>query len=124
MIICINIFDLSHGYHVIFISDIFMSIVTHCSLLPIICNCFPIDITLEKRLLKFIWNCFNNLNTIVQIIVNISMKSHKSVLGIKFCYLAFKYTISTIIGMKTGNILNVVFLLMLRQREVIVIISR
>ena len=99
-----------------------LSNVTHCFLLPIICNCLPIDITLEKRFLKFIWNCFNNSNTIVQIIVNISMKNRKSVLGIIFRYLAFNIKLSQIIGMKTGNILNVVFLLMLRRREVIVII--
>ena len=72
-----------------------LSNVTHCSLLPIICNCLPSDITLEKRFLKFIWNCFNNSNTIVQIIVNISMKNRKSVLGINFRYLAFKYKIKS-----------------------------
>ena len=72
-----------------------LSNVTHCLLLPIICNCLPIDITLEKKFLKFIWNCFNNSNTIVQIIVNISMKNRKSVLGINFRYLAFKYKIKS-----------------------------
>ena len=70
-----------------------LSNVTHCSLLTIICNCLPTDITLEKRFLKFLWNCFNNSNTIVQIIVNISMRNRKSVLGINFRYLAFKYKI-------------------------------
>ena len=40
-------------------------------------------------------NCFNNSNTIVQIIVIISMKNRESVLGINFRYLAFNYKIKS-----------------------------
>ena len=40
----------------------------HCSLLPSINNCIPIDIVLEQRCAKFIWSCLNSYNTIYCII--------------------------------------------------------
>ena len=36
----------------------------HCSLLPSINDCIPIDIVLEQRCAKFIWSCLNSYNTI------------------------------------------------------------
>ena len=38
---------------------------THCNLLPVITNCLPLNIILEKRLLKFIWSIINSENQIV-----------------------------------------------------------
>ena len=38
---------------------------THCNLLPVITNCLPLNIILEKRLLKLIRNTINSENLIV-----------------------------------------------------------
>ena len=40
-----------------------LSNLTHCNLLPVITNCLPLNIILEKRLLKFIWSIINTLST-------------------------------------------------------------
>ena len=36
---------------------------THCNLLPVITNCLPLNIILEKRFLKFIWSIINSENS-------------------------------------------------------------
>ena len=65
----------------------------HCNLLPIITNCLPLNIILEKRLLKFIWSIINNENRIVNNVFKFSLNNRRSVLGKNFRYLAFKYKI-------------------------------
>ena len=48
---------------------------THCSLLPSINDCIPIEIILEQRCAKFIWSSLNSTNTFVkttQQIMNVS----------------------------------------------------
>ena len=40
--------------------------VTHCSLLPFINDCIPIEIILEQRCAKFIWSSLNSTNTIIK----------------------------------------------------------
>ena len=41
---------------------------THCSLLPSINDCIPIEIILEQRCAKFIWSSLNSTNTIVRLL--------------------------------------------------------
>ena len=72
-----------------------LSNLTHCSLLPVIGDCLSIESILEKRFVKFLWNCFNSTNMTIVNIVNIAMHNRKSVLGTNFRYLAFKYKIKS-----------------------------
>ena len=63
---------------------------TQCNLLPVITNCLPLYVILEKRLLKFIWSIINSENRIV---FKFALNNRRSVLGKNFRYLTFKYTI-------------------------------
>ncbi len=83
-----------------------VSNVTHCVLLPIIADCMPIDIMLERRLLKFIWSCYNSENVIVKTITCFAMNNRKSVLGRNFRYLAFKYKINCSYWYKDWSCIN------------------
>ena len=47
---------------------------THCNLLPVITNCLPLNIILEKRLLKFIWSIINSENRIVNNVFKVALK--------------------------------------------------
>ena len=38
---------------------------TNCNILPVITNCLPLDIILEKRLLKLIWSIINSENVLL-----------------------------------------------------------
>ena len=53
---------------------------THCNLLPIITNCLPLNIILEKRRLKFIWSVINSENRIVNNVFNVALNNRRSVL--------------------------------------------
>ena len=61
---------------------------THCNLLPVITNCLPLNIILEKRLLKFIWSIINSENRIVNNVFKFALNNRRSVLGKNFRYLA------------------------------------
>ena len=78
---------------------------THCHLLPVITNCLPLNIILEKRLLKFIWSIINSKNRIVNNVFKFVLNNRRSVLGKIIRYLAFKYKIKVVTGIKIGHIL-------------------
>ena len=56
---------------------------THCNLLPVITNCLPSNIILEKRVLKFIWGIINSGNLIVNNVFKFALSNRRSVLGKK-----------------------------------------
>ena len=80
---------------------------THCNLLPVITNCLPFNIILEKRLLKFIWSIINSENLIVKNTFKCALNNRRSVFGKNFRYLVFKYKIQCSSWYK--NIFIVVF---------------
>ena len=63
---------------------------THCNLLHVITNCLPLNIILEKRLLKCIWSIINSEHLIVNNVFKFALNNRRSVLGKNFRYLAFK----------------------------------
>ena len=65
----------------------------HCNLLPVITNCLPLNIILEKRLLKCIWTIINSKNVIVNNVFKFALSNRRSALGKHCKYLAFKYKI-------------------------------
>ena len=54
---------------------------THCNLLPVITNCLPLNIILEKRLLKFILSISNGENLIINNVFKFALNNRRSVLG-------------------------------------------
>ena len=78
----------------------------HCNLLPVITNCLPLNIILEKRLLQFIWSIINSENRIVNNVFKFALNNRRSVLGIFFRYLAFKYTIKSSSWYKNWSYIN------------------
>ena len=66
---------------------------THCKLLPVITNCLPLNIILEKRLLKCNWSIINSENLIVNDVFKFALNNRRSVLGKNCRYLAFQYKI-------------------------------
>ena len=66
---------------------------THTRLLPAIFETKSIDIQLEIRCIKFVHNCINSNNYAVNCITFAALNNRKSVLGINFRYLSFKYKI-------------------------------
>ena len=79
---------------------------THCNLLPVITNCLPLNIILEKRLLKFIWSIINSENRIVNNVFKFALNNRRSVLGKNFRYLAFKYKIKCSYWYKNWSYIN------------------
>ena len=80
---------------------------THCNLLPVITNCLPLNITLEKKLLKFIWSIINSENLMVNNIFKFALNNRRSVLGKKnFKYLAFTYKINCSSWYKNWSYIN------------------
>ena len=63
---------------------------THCNLLPVITNCLPLNIILEKRLLTLIWGIINSENLIDNNVFKFALNNRRSVLGKNFRYLEFK----------------------------------
>ena len=53
---------------------------THCNLFPVITNCLPLNIILEKRLLKFIWRSNNSEHLIPNNLFKFAFGKIKSVL--------------------------------------------
>ena len=82
---------------------------THCNLLPVITNWLPLNIILEKRLLKFIWRIINSENRIINNVFKFTLNNHRSVLGKHFRYLAFKYKIKCSSWYKNWSYIIVVF---------------
>ena len=78
----------------------------HCNLLPVITNCLPLNIILEKRLLKFIWSIINSENRIVNNVFKFALNNRRSVLGKNFRYLAFKYKIKCSYWYKNWSYIN------------------
>ena len=74
---------------------------THCNLLPVITNCLPLNIILEKILLKFIWSIINSENVFM-----FELNNRKSVLVKNFRYLAFKYKIKSSSWYKNWSYIN------------------
>ena len=54
---------------------------THCNLLPVITNCLPLNLLLEKILLKFIWSIINSENRIVNNVFKLALNNRRSVFG-------------------------------------------
>ena len=76
------------------------------SLIPVFADCLPIDISLEKRFIKFIWTCFNSENVIIRNIICFAMNNRLSILGRNFRYLAFKYKINCSYWYKDWSYIN------------------
>ena len=76
---------------------------THCSLLPSINDCIPIEIILEQRCAKFIWSSLNSTNTIVKTIALSAISSVNSTFGDNYRYLSFKYNIGSHIWFSSLN---------------------
>ena len=63
---------------------------THNKLLHGINDCIPIDITLEKRCIKFTWSLMNSKHTLYNSIVKYSLYNASTVTGENICYLMSK----------------------------------
>ena len=55
-----------------------------------ITNCLPLNIMLEKRLLKLIWSIINSENLIVNHVFKFALNNRRSVLGTNLRYRVFK----------------------------------
>ena len=65
----------------------------YCSLLHTINNSLPIQISLEKRGVKYIWSCSNSENYVVKTISQLATTLSRSVLGHNYRYFSYKYLI-------------------------------
>ena len=66
---------------------------THNNVLHLINRCLPIDVTLEKRSIKYIWNLINGENKLYGSIVKLSLYNNSTTLGENICYFMYKYKI-------------------------------
>ena len=66
---------------------------THNNLLHLINLCLPIDVTLEKRSIKYIWNLINGENKLYGSIVKLSLYNNSTTLGENIRYFMYKYKI-------------------------------
>ena len=66
---------------------------THNNLLHSINLCLPIDVTLEKRSIKYIWNLINGENKLYGSIVKLSLYNNSTTLGENIRYFMYKYKI-------------------------------
>ena len=55
--------------------------------------CLPIEVTLEKRCIKYIWNLINSENKIRGSIVKLSLCNNSTTLGESIHYFMYKYKI-------------------------------
>ena len=55
--------------------------------------CLPIDVTLEKRSIKYIWNLINGENKLYGSIVKLSLYNNSTTLGENILYFMYKYKI-------------------------------
>ena len=77
-----------------------------CNLLSVITNCLPLNIILEKRLLKCICIIINRENVIVNNVFKFALNNRRSVLGENFRYLTFKYKIKCSSWYKNWSYIN------------------
>ena len=82
-----------------------ISNVTHNNLLPYIQICHPIEITLEKRCIKFVWSLFNGNYALYSNILQLSLQNRKLTMGENVRYLMHKYDIVNSDWSKNINIL-------------------
>ena len=78
---------------------------THNSLLHTINNCLPIDLLLEKRCIKFIWNLFNSAYELHKSIIRGSFYNKGSSIAENIRYFMYKYSISMYDWKKPLNVL-------------------
>ena len=55
--------------------------------------CLPIDVTLEKRSIKYIWNLINGENKLYYSVVKLSFYNNSTTLGENIRYFMYKYKI-------------------------------
>ena len=66
---------------------------THTNLIHLINNSYAINIILEKRCIKFIWNLINSTNNLYKQIVKYSLYNCTTTLGENIRYFMHKYII-------------------------------
>ena len=66
---------------------------THNNLLHLINLCLPIDVTLGKRCIKYIWNLINGENKLYESLVKIAVCNTSIILGENSRYFMYKYKI-------------------------------
>ena len=66
---------------------------THNNVLHLINLCLPIDATLEKRSIRYIWNLINGENKLYGNIVKLSLYNNSTTLGENIRYFMYKYKI-------------------------------
>ena len=66
---------------------------THNNLLHLINLCLSIDVTLEKRCIKYIWNLINGENKLYGSISKLSLCNNSTTLGENIRYFMYKYKI-------------------------------
>ena len=66
---------------------------THCNLLHTINDSLPIDVSLEKRCIKFLWTNLNSVNETVNLTTRSSIKSERSTMADNYRYFSYKYDI-------------------------------
>ena len=66
---------------------------THNNLLHLINLCLPIDVTLEKRCIKYIWNLINGENKLYDSISILSLCNNSTTLGENIRYFMYTYKI-------------------------------
>ena len=66
---------------------------THNNLLHLINLCLPIDVTLEKRCIKYTWNLINGENKLYDNISKLSLCNNSTTLGENIRYFMYKYKI-------------------------------
>ena len=67
---------------------------THNALINLINGCLPVNLILEKRCIKFIWNRFNSRYELHKSVVKYSFYNGGSTLAENIRYLMYKYDIS------------------------------
>ena len=66
---------------------------THDNLLHLINLCLPIDVTLEKHSIRYIWNLINGENKLYGSIVKLSLYNNSTTLEENVRYFMYKYKI-------------------------------
>ena len=67
---------------------------THNILINHIIQCYPIDIILEKRCIKFIWGLMNSEHILFNNIIKFSLFNMSTTIGENIKYFMYKYNIT------------------------------
>ena len=78
---------------------------THNKFIHIINNCMPIDITLEKRCIKYLWNMINSNCKLYHNIVNLSLNNLSTTIGENLRYFMYKNMIQEYYWYESINII-------------------